>query len=234
MNYTEYVAALSNLLVVEASDADFVDILPRIIDYAEQRMYRELDLLNTVTRSTGTLSVGTRNFTLPQSNGRFVVTNGINVITPSSVTIPDEGTRNPLTPASLDIVDRLWPSVTGASVPTMYAMLTDQVIVVGPAPDQGYTVEVKGTIRPNALSASNPTTYLTLYLPDAFLACSMVGGAAWQKNFGAQADDPKMAMSWETQYQALFASANVEEQRKRYSAGGWASLSPTPIATPTR
>jgi len=234
MNYTEYVAALSNLLVVQSTDADFQGILPRIIDYAEQRMYRELDLLNTVTRSTATLSTGQRSFTLPTANGRFVVTNGINVITPSSVTVPEQGTRNPLTPVSMDVVDRLWPSMNGSTVPTMYAMLTDQTVVLGPGPDAAYTVEIKGTIRPAPLTADNPTTYLTLYLPDAFLACSMIEGAAWQKNFGAQADDPKMAMSWETQYQALFASANVEEQRKRYSAGGWASLSPTPIATPTR
>lgn len=235
LNYTSYVAALANLLVVAPSDPDFQIILPRIIDYAEQRMYRELDLLSTVTRdSSAQLTVGTRNFTLPQTNGRFVVTNGLNVITPNGTTNPDSGTRNELTYVSLDVMDALWPSTAGAGVPSLYAMVTDQIVVVGPAPDATYTVEVKGTVRPAPLSASNTTTYLTLYVPDSFLACSMISGSGWQKNYGSQADDPKLAMSWEQQYEKLISSVNIEEQRKRYASGAWGSLSPTPAATPTR
>lgn len=232
--YSTFVTALSNELVVDPTDADFLVILPTIIDYAEQRIYRELDLLSTVTRDTGTLTIGTRSFTLPSNNGRFVVTNGINVITPSATTVPDNGTRVPLVPVSRDVLDMIWPSTTGAAVPAMYAMITDQQIIVGPSPLAAYTVEVIGTIRPTALSASNTTTYLTLYLPDLFFTASMISGAAWQKNWGAQSDDPKSAVSWESQYQIAKASANVEQQRSRYAAGAWGSLSPTPIATPGR
>lgn len=215
--------------------AEFVQIMPECIDYAEQRCYRELDLLNTVVRdSSATLTIGTRNLTLPTTLGRFVVTNGINIITPSSTTNPDNGTRNPLTPTSRDVLDALWPSTVGASVPNLYAMITDQQLIVGPSPDAAYTVEVAGTIRPNPLSASNTTTYLSLYLPDLLVAASMVFMSGYMRNFGAQADDPQMGASWESQTKILMASANTEEQRKRYASGAWGSLSPTPIATPTR
>lgn len=235
LTYTTYVAALANLTATDSDDANFVAILPDAIDYAEQRIYRELDLLSTVTRdSSATLTVGIRSFTLPTSLGRFVTTQGINVITPSTTTTPDGGTRNPLTPVSRDTMDVLWPGVSGAATPTKYAMVTDQIILVGPSPDAAYTVEVIGTIRPTPLSSTNTTTYLTLYLPDLFLAASMIFMSGYMRNFGAQADDPKMAASWEAQYQALFSSANVEENRKKYASGAWGSLSPTPIATPTR
>lgn len=232
--YATYVAALANEMVMDPADTNFLGILPTIIDYAEQRIYRELDLLSTVTRQTGTLTVGTRTFNLPTTSGRFVVTNGFNVITPSSQITPDNGTRNPLVPVSRDFLDVVWPSTTGAGRPTDYAMITDQQIIVGPSPDAAYTVECIGTIRPNALAAGNTTTVLTLYLPDVFFAASMISGAGWQRNFGAQADDPKTAVSWESQYKTLIASANVEEARKRYASGAWGSLSPTPIASPTR
>lgn len=232
--YATYSAALAELMVTDVADANFVAILPSIIDYAEQRIYRELDLLSTVTRDTGLLTIGTRTFTLPSNLGRFVVTNGINVITPSTTTVPDNGTRNPMAPVSRDVLDAFWPSTTGAAVPSQYAMITDQQIIVGPAPLAAYTVEVIGTIRPNPLSVSNMTTYLTLYLPDLFLLASMIFAAGFQKNWGAQADDPKMAVAYESQYQTAKTSANVEEQRKRYAAGAWGSLSPTPIATPNR
>jgi hypothetical protein len=232
--YATYKTAIANELVVDEADADFVAIFPSLIDYAEQRPYRELDLLNTVTRQTGLLTSGSRDFTLPTTSGRFVVTNGINVITPYTQTNPNSGTRNQLSPVSRDWMDFNWPSTTGSGTPTDYAMITDQTVILGPVPDQAYTVEVIGTIRPTPLSASNTTTYLSLYLPDVLFAAGMIFGIGWQKNFGAQADDPKMAVSWESQYQTLIASANIEEQRKRYASGAWGSLSPTPIATPGR
>lgn len=234
MNYASWLATISNLTVIDANDANFVQIIPECIESAEQRLYRELDLLNTVTRQTGTLTIGTRTFNLPTASGRFVVTNGFNVITPSSQTVPDSGTRNFLTPVTRDVLDVLWPSTTGAGVPSLYAMITDQQAIVGPAPDAAYTIECIGTIRPAPLSVSNPDTYLTLYLPDLFVDASMIFMSGYMRNFGSGADDPKMAMSWAAKYKEDFASANIEELRKRYAMGAWSSMSPTPMATPTR
>lgn len=225
--YATYKTALAGLLVVDEADADFIAILPSIIDYAEQRIYREADFLNTVVRnSSGTTTVGGRSFTLPTNLGRFVVINGINAFT--------IGVRHQLVPVSRDFMDAVYSTVLDAGLPKNYAMITDQEISVGPVADDEYPLEVIGTIRPTPLSENNTTTYLTLYLPDLFMAASMVFGSGWQKNFGSQADDPKMGASWETQYQTLFQSANIEEMRKKYASGAWGSLQPTPIATPNR
>jgi hypothetical protein len=131
----------------------------------------------------------------------------------------------------------VWTTETAASastVPDCYAMITDQTIIVGSPPGAEFTVEVIGTIRPTPLSVSNTTSYLSLYLPDLFLAASMVFGTGYQQNFGAQSDNPQMAVSWETQYQSLKASANLEELRKKYQSVAWSSMSPSPAATPTR
>jgi hypothetical protein len=234
--YATWVTALATELVINPTDANFLAILPSSIDYSEQRLYRELDFLNTVVRdSSSTLTVGTRNFTLPTTLGRFVVTNGINVVTPSTITNPDVGTRNQLVPVSRDLLDMIWPSTTGAGVPTQYAMITDQQIIVGPSPDLTYTIEVVGTIRPTPLNATNNTsTYLTTYLPDLWFAATMVFMTGYQQNWGAQSDNSGMAVSWNSQYDKLIASVSVEEQRKRYAAGAWSSMSPTPLATPSR
>ena len=231
--YSTWVAAIANEAVIDPTDTNFLAQISSSIDYGEQRIYRDLDLLSTVVRDTGTLTAGTRTFTLPSNLGRFVVTNGFNVITPVGTT-PDSGTRNQLVPCSRDVLDILWPSTTGAGVPALYAMITDQEIIVGPAPLAAYTIECIGTIRPTPLSASNTTTVLTLYLPDLWFAVTMIFWAGYMRNFGSQADDPKMAVSWESQYQALLASANIEEARKKYSSGAWGSLAPTPLATPSR
>lgn len=231
-DYTTYSAALAELMVTTPTQADFVAIRPSIIDYAEQRMYRELDLLNTVIRdASAVFSASNRNFTLPTGQGTFIVINGINAITPAG-SAPDAGTRVPLTPTTRDVLDRIWPSVTGAGVPNEFAMITQGTIVVGPWPDAAYTVEVIGTQRPAPLTSVNTSTFLTTNLPDLFMAASMVFASGFMRNFGSQADDPKMAMSWETQYKTLFASANVEEYRKKYQSAGWSSQSPAPLASP--
>lgn len=235
MNYTDLVNTLSNLTVIQSTDVNFQQILPQAIAYAEDRIYRELDLLSTVTRDSAALTASNRNFTLPQNNGRFVVTNGLNLITPATVTTPDSGTRTQLIPASRDFLDSVGGSPSYTGPPVNYAMITDQTIIVGPAwPDANYTLEVIGVIQPNPISASNPTTFLSLYLPDLLTAACMVFMSGYQQNFGAQSDNPQMAQSWETQYGKLFASANVVEMRKKYASGAWGSLQPTTIATPTR
>jgi hypothetical protein len=43
-------SALATAIVVDPRDPDFLNILPSCIDYAEHRLYAELDLLNAVTR----------------------------------------------------------------------------------------------------------------------------------------------------------------------------------------
>lgn len=232
LTYSTYVTSMANLMPQDSTtNANFTTMLPNMIDDAELRLYRELDLLSTIARDqTAALSPLTRTFTLPQSSGRFVVVDGINVFTPAGLTT----TRNPLTPISREAMDALWPSSTGASVPQYCSMVTDQLIYVGPWPDAAYTVEVVGTIRPQALSTSNVTTILSTYFPDLFIAASMVFAAGYMKNFGAMVDDPKMGVTWEGHLQTLLASAHIEEMRKKFTSQGWSPKEPAPIATPPR
>lgn len=229
--YAQYVTNLAGTLVVPATDADYLTELPRIIDDAEQRCYRDLDLLSTIVRdSSGTLTANSRNFTFPQ---HFVVSESINVFTPQGTTTH----RYSLTPTTREFLDRYFPDEAAPatpSVPYYYAMITDQTIIVGPPPDAAYNLEVVGTIRPTPLSASNTTTYLTQYLPDLFFAASLVFGAGYLQNYGAMSDNPQSATSWESHYNALLASANIEENRKKYAAQAWSPKQPAPVATPPR
>lgn len=233
LTYATYVTTIANMMTTQETQAEFVQILPSIIDYAEMRIYRELDLLATTVRdSTSTLTPNSRNFTLPTPNsGRYVVLDAINIMNLSNVRVAQ------LQPVSLEFLDAAYPAETATSVsvvPEYFAMVTDQTLVMGPSPGSAWRVEVVGEIRPTPLSALNPTTYLTNYLPDLFIAASMVFASGYQKNFGSQADDPKMSASWETQYQSLFASANIEENRKRWASVSWTSKQPSPIAQPQR
>lgn len=232
--YTQYIAAIANEAVITPTDPNFVAFIPTLIDQAEQRCYRELDLLSTIVRDqSSALTANSRNFTLPSGQGRFVTTQGFNVFTPVSTTT----TRNQLVPTTRDYIDNVWPSETAPttpSIPSVFGMITDQTIIVGPAPDAAYTVEVIGTIRPAPLSVTNTTTFLSLYLPDLFFAAGMIAMVGFQQNFGSQSDNPQMSVSWQSQYDKYLASALVEELRKKWQSVSWSSQSPSPIATPPR
>ena len=234
LNYTTYVNQLSNLMVNASSDPNFITFLPGCIDYAEQRIYRELDLQTTrISDSASALSSGIRNFTLPTDVGSFVVVEQFNVWSPVGAT-SSNATRNPLTPVTKEYLDFAWPTSTATGVPIYYAPLNATNYIVGPCPDQGYTLEVVGTIRPTPLSSGNSSTFISINLPDLFIAASMVFASGYQRNFGGQGDDPKMAASWEAQYKTLFESANAEELRKRFASQGWQAMTPNPIASPPR
>lgn len=226
LNYTTYVAQIANIMSVDPTTPQFQTMLPGMIDYAEQRIYRELDLLNTVFRDSSTaLTAGNRNFNFPTTaNGPFVTVQGINVVTPAG-NQPDSGTRVALQPVARDFLDTVYNVAGSIGVPQLFAMIDQDSIIVGPWPNANYVVEIIGTIRPNPLSQSNTTTFLTLYLPDLFIAGSMIFASGYQRDFGSQADNPQQAVSWETQYERLFASANGEELRKKFAGPGWTSFS---------
>ena len=231
MDYSSFVSQLASTLIMDPADSAFLAIVPSAIEYAEDRCYQELDLLSTRYRdSSSSLTPSNRNFTLPDG---FVVVEEINVVTPSG-TAPDSGTRNPLTPVARPVLDTLWPATGTAGTPSMYAMVNDASIIVGPVPTGAFVVEVIGTKRPTALSASNTTTPLTTYCPQLFFAAAMVFSAGWQRDFGAQADDPKIAQSWENQYRTLAASANLELYRQKIQASAWSSMAPSSTAQPER
>lgn len=217
-----------------SSDPNFNAILPRAIEQAEQRLYRELDLITTQTAQTASLTSGSRNVAIP---GGILILHELNVVTPAA-TAPDQGTRNPVQRVSLAFLNAAAPTAAAVlgspSVPRYYALLDDVDVRLGPAPDAAYEAEFIGVIRPAPMTAANPTTWLGTNLPDVLLAGIAVFMAGYQRDFGAQSDDPRMALSWEAAFQELKKSAVTEEQRRKAQSVAWQPYSPAPLATPPR
>ena len=233
LTYSTYKTQIATLAVVSETDPNFLAILPQTITYAENRIYRDLDLLSTVTTNTSySLTAGNRNVTVPAST--FVTIQEVNVLLPAGAVDPEISTRSALTPTTKEFLNTVYSSISGASTPEYFAMLDQSSFIVGPWPDNNYTVEIVGTIRPASLSSGNTETFISLYLPDLFIMASMIYVSGFQRNFGRQSDDPAMAQSYESQYQALLKGAMVEEYRKKFQSGGWTSMSPAVVATPSR
>lgn len=233
LNYTQYVTQIATMAVVEETNPAFLTILPQMITYAENRLYRDLDFLFTsVSNTSYACTVGSRAINVP--TGTFVVPEQINLITPAGTASPDNGTRVPLLPTTKEFLDAVYGDSQSKALPKYFAVFDDYQFLLGPYPDAVYQAEIVGTIRPSSLSASNPTTFISLYLPDLMIMASMIYISAYQRNFGRANDDPQMAVTYESQYQALLKGAMIEENRKKFEAAAWSSQSPSPVATPTR
>ena len=230
---TSYISQISTMAVVEPNNPEFLVILPQMITYAENRMYRDLDFLFTSIATTAySTTVGSRQVSVP--TGTFVVPEQINVLVGSSN--PDTATRVPLLPTTKEFLDAVYGSGASANrgLPKYWVPFDDYTFLLGPYPDAVYTCEIVGTYRPASLSATNLTTFISLYLPDVFIMASMIYISAYQRNFGRANDDPQMAITYESQYQALLAKADLEENRKKFEAAAWSSQEPSISATPTR
>ena len=129
-----YIDQIATLAVVDVTDPAYQIILPQMITYAENRMYRDLDFMYTSTSISGyAVSGGTRSITIPE--GTIVVLEQINLITPPGQTNPDLGTRNPMLPTTKEFLDAVYGSSTYTATPQYFCPFNDNLYLVGPFAD---------------------------------------------------------------------------------------------------
>lgn len=218
-NYTQFVTALANLAGTTTTQPNFVTELPNAIDYGEQRIFTDLDLIATVT-TDNSQNCTPNNRTVPIPGG-FITVKGVNIVTPAGST-PSNGKINQCVRSSQDLLDFLFPDASITGVPSRFVIQTQGyggvsgVAVLGPWPDQSYNVQYVGTQRPAPLSQSNQSTFISTTLPHLFLVAAMIHMSAYQKNWSALGPDPAAGATYENQYKALLKGCSAEEMRKRY------------------
>jgi hypothetical protein len=240
VQYADLTAALAFYSQNEQPSAAYTGALPTIISKAELRIYRDLDLAATHgVNSSLVFTPSSRVLSLTNMSGQTI--DGLPVAFPYPITVegltaivpawrsPPYGTRVRFLPVSLAFIDMTWPQESVVSVPGVpfayFAMLDDETLVVAPTPDLQYTVEVFGTWRPAPMSASNPSSWIGDHVYDLLVDACMIEIAGWMRDFGQQADDPRMAVSWEQRYQQDLTSARNEEVRRTFGR-------PVPIQFP--
>ena len=101
--YTTFKKALAIEMAVpnnDPTDVQFTAILPTLIDQAEQRIYRELDLLAATSAQTLALTVGSSKLDFSNLAPNLLILDDINIIVPATVTDPELGERVPAYPVS--------------------------------------------------------------------------------------------------------------------------------------
>lgn len=226
-------------------NATLQTIVPQMLNYAELRISRDLDLLASQTSNLYTLTAGASIFPLPAND--FQVVQTLEIVTLSSGNVVN---AIPLIPVSKEFIQNCYGGLMSANTPKYFAMYGDNFgdeqdsftnILFGPPPNYAYSLRVTGTalapsLYQNASSGPADTayTYISQWYPDMLMMASMIYISAYQRNFSAASDDSEMGQTYEKQYQALRLGAIPLENRRKQQGSAWSGYSTPTAATPTR
>jgi hypothetical protein len=254
LSYNLYVQQIGILAVALTSetagvwsfnDAPLQGLLPSMLNAAELRINRDLDLLASQGSNIYPLTAGTGVLKIPVND--FVTVQTIELLQLSGTTPVN---ASPLVPCSKEFIQNVYGGLASSNAPRYYAMIGDQFgseedtytnVLLGPVPNYGYSVRVTGTsyapsLYTNATQGPADTafTYISAYYPDLLILASMIYLSGFQRNWSAQADDPRMSVSYQSQYDAVLPSAIATENRRKAQGSGWSAYSTPAAATPTR
>lgn len=245
-------------------DENFLRIVPACFESAEGRISRELSFLQTDATELVTLPALKAEIELPDNvlSVRSIALSVSSPSDPPGPPSGNKRRIYPqrLSPEALDMI---WPQPNFKPGPPKYYTLrgfrypADQapsplppvtqprqpqyiperfVLVArfAPAPERIYIGEVYGGIQAAHLSESNFETFISKYYSELLIAACMVFITGYQRDYGAQSDDPTRAMSWEAQYQTLKNGILQETGRLRAEGAGFTALPDANIAQQPR
>ena len=196
-----------------STDTDWPVYLPAIIQRGELRCYRDVDFLATRKVATIVLAANVSSFTAPTDwmLGMAIRLTDINVT---------------LDRREISFVK----DYGGVGQPRYWSEPTQGTIWIAPTPTLVYNAELAYHYRPAPISSTNPSTWLATNCPDLLFSACMVEAAGYMRNYGAQSDDPKMALSWSTRYSETLEIVRREEARRKGEPAFDASFAPPPTS----
>jgi len=173
MTYAELLQKVRDY--TEVDSAVLTDtIVQGMIRDAELRIFREVDADYTREYATANLNINSPYLDLPSAATTTATRTSIIV---RSILVFDS-TQTPTTKEYLDKRDTSFifefnsTGLTG--VPKYYANWKETTIIMAPAPDAQYLVQLSYIYSPEALSATNTTTYLSDNVSDLLFYATMV------------------------------------------------------------
>ncbi len=173
------ITAISSTVLV-TGDNNFGGIMEAAIDFAEGRLYRDLDLVSaSIVDASVVCTSGVRTVSLSTTAGNPLQIDALNLLS-SAGTTSSNATRIPLVPTTRAVLDMVYPSALSSNCgqPQFFSRLSDTQVIMGPTPDQAYEVEMVYRSNIPAL-ASNSTNWLLTLAPDVYLYGALMEAAPY-------------------------------------------------------
>lgn len=162
LNYSQLKAAMYGYLSADENSLLNATDIDVVIQQAEQRIYRDVQIPVLKKNVTGNLSTGNRYLTTPDD---YLAT--------YSLAVNNNGTYEYLLPKEVEFMREAYPSTTATGVPRYYGIFDDNTFIVGPPPNQNYDVELHYYYEPASIVVTGET-WLGDNAEDALLYACLV------------------------------------------------------------
>ena len=199
----EYTETDSNVLTTT--------IVNDFIEHAELKIFRQVDLDVFRKYKTATLTAGDAFISMPGAiptdfeYARYINIFGTSGLSGSSLTANERVFLDKRDPSFMNEyrADR-----TATGVPKYYANWDNDTILLAPAPNAAYTIELAYNALPTGLSSSNTTTWVSNNMPTLLLYACLTEAFKFLKN-------PNMASMYAQSYQELLTPLAAEQVGRR-------------------
>ena len=178
-------------------------ILNDIIEHAESRIFRNVDLDIFKKYKTANLTIGDPFVAMPGATPQlFAFVRYIQIFDTDNVRIT-------LEKKDTSFINEFVPNRTTTGTPKYYANWDNDTLLLAPSPDATYTVELAYNAQPTGLSSSNTTTWVSNNAPEMLLYACLVEAFKFLKN-------PQMVQMYDQYYkEALTPFAGEQMGRRR-------------------
>jgi hypothetical protein len=181
-----------------ATDDAFAASLAGIVERAERRISRELNLAIFHRELTGTLTIGNPSIERPAN-----IVAGVLI----QITLPTDE-KVTLAWRPLSWLREWWPTPTVTGQPRYIAVQDDNHFEVAPPPDLAYSWRYAHRRHNDFLSDGNQSNVITVHIPDLLLYAAACEAAIWAQEDRRDA----LRVTYEEAYQRLKAAIIAGEQ----------------------
>ena len=170
----------------ENTESTFVANLTIIIQQAEDRIVKSVELPNFRKNVTGSFTNGNQYLTAPDD-----------YLYPFSLAVLDSSSNySYLISTDVSFIREAYPSAASTGVPKHYAQFDDNSFIVGPSPNADLNVELHYYYIPTSISASaDGTSWLGTNAPELLLYASLIEAYTFMKG------EPDIMANYEKRFQ---------------------------------
>ena len=170
MTYAELKSLVQNYL--QNTETTFVSDLPKLIEQAEERILKTINLPVFRKNVSGTLSTGNQYLSTPSD---FLDNFSLSFTSSSEQTF--------LMYKDVNFIREAYPNVSTTGLPKHYALFDDTTFIVGPTPNDNFVVELHYFYRPASITAGEDsgTTWLSTNAMGALLYGTLLESYVYMK-----------------------------------------------------
>ena len=205
MNYSELVTKIRDYTEVDANVFTST-IVDGFIQDAEFRILRDVDSDNNRQYAQADIVAGQRYVNTPLVNDETLIIRSCQIT--NSTGGADNSSRSFLEYRDTNFISEYNP--TGVQgLPKYYSYWDENTIILAPTPDQNYNMQINYILKPEGLSGSNTTTYLSTEFPNGLLYACLV------EAYGFLKGPADMIQYYEGKYKQALEGFTVEQMGRR-------------------